>query len=108
MDRRVSTLLARSSNCVDVLKTPKPNLKFLISRTHSGYPYCQRLAKRALKAGAEMLKAPSARHPKGTCVAVFDKKAVKVDHGHLKYLNLVLTQKDCRVLSEERVIVFER
>lgn len=104
VDRRVCSLLVKSNRCIDVLKIPKSNKKIFTSTDRSGYPYCQRLARRSLKSGAEMLRAPSARQPKGTCVAIFDKSVVVADDGHLKYVKLVLTQKNCRILKEESTI----
>jgi hypothetical protein len=91
---------------VDVLKIDKSNRKLLTSKDRGGYPHCQRLAKRLVKAGTEILRAPSARHAKGACVAIFDKQAIAVDQGHLQYLRLILTQKECRILQEEKIITF--
>lgn len=104
VDRRVCSLIAKSSRCIDVLKIPKSNKKIFTSRDRSGYPYCQRLARRALKSVAEMLRAPSARRSKGICVAIFDKNVIIIDEGHLKYLKLIITRDHCRVLKEESTI----
>lgn len=90
VDRRVIRLKIRSSKCVDLAKQKNVNQKKLIFQTQSGYPYCQKLAKKLIDQGAELLKVPSARDEKGVCVPIFTKKIIWKDEGHLKYLKCLL------------------
>ncbi len=45
----------------------------LVSKTKTGYPFCQSLAQMAVDRGIDGFFAPSARNPGGTCVPVFSR-----------------------------------
>lgn len=100
VDRRVIKLSISAQKCIDLIIQKKIKKEKLISSDDSGYPYCQQLAKKFIQAGAEMLRAPSARHDNGICVPIFEKKVIKKDYGHLKYLKLILSEDETKVFQE--------
>jgi hypothetical protein len=89
VDRRVARLRAKSERAFDLLSEDDLNRETLTSQDLSGYPYCQKLAKKWISQGAELLRAPSARDPKGVCVPIFKKEAIQRDFGHLKFLRCI-------------------
>lgn len=104
LDRRVARLEVRSEKCVDLERVPDVDREAISSWEKTGYPYCQELALTLIQAGAELLRAPSARRSDGICVPIFKKEAVVQDEGHLRYLKLILTPETCRLFPESEVI----
>ncbi|HKY64552.1 MAG TPA: RES family NAD+ phosphorylase, partial [bacterium] len=90
VQRRVLSLKAKTERAVDLSQESGLDAAKLVSQDESGYPYCQGLARQALKLEAQLLRAPSARHEGGFCTPIFDKTAVAKDEGHLKYLRCTL------------------
>lgn len=48
----------------------------LVSESRTGYPFCQRIARLAIKHGRDGLRTRSARNPMGTCIPVFARSAL--------------------------------
>lgn len=88
--RRVLGLQITSKLCRDLSLEKDLNWRKLRSPDESGYPYCQALAGKSVGAGAEMLRAPSARDQNGFCTPIFRKSVIARDEGHLKYLRCTL------------------
>jgi hypothetical protein len=93
VQRRVLSLQAKSDRSIDLSLEKGLNQKGLTSVDESGYPYCQALARKALTATAQLLRAPSARHAGGYCTPIFDRAVVEKDEGHLKYLRCLLSSR---------------
>ncbi len=58
----------------------------LTSSTSSGYPFCQSLARDAVKRGYDGFLTTSARNPEGTCVPVFTQTALSEPQAENEFL----------------------
>lgn len=101
LDRRVIKLRLLTNKAVDLNLQPRLKKDLLTSKESDGYPYCQTLAKGFREKGATLLRAPSARDPKGQCLAILDRSVIAKDEGHLKYLKLVLSADDVICFEEK-------
>ena len=63
----------------------------LVSKTKTGYPFCQYLARTAVARGVDGFFAPSARNPGGTCVPVFRRSALSEPRAGRSYHATVLS-----------------
>lgn len=104
LDRRVVRLTVHTDRCADLTANDRIDLNQLISKDRSGYPYCQKLARKLIDEGSEVLRTPSARDARGICAPIFKREIIKKDHGHLKYLKCVLTKKEAMIFGEEGMI----
>lgn len=103
VDRRIVRLSLESDRCFDLIPEKDLNRDALISKDKSGYPYCQQLAKKLIREGTQMLRAPSARDQEGISIPIFKKEVIKKDEGHLKFLRCLLKRDE----TAEVVSIFE-
>lgn len=104
VDRRVVRLTVHADHCADLTANDRRDRNQLISKDRSGYPYCQKLARKLIDQGCEAFRTPSARDARGICAPIFKRETIKKDHGHLKYIKCVLTKKEAMIFSEEGMI----
>lgn len=75
--RYFSLIECKYSGITSDLRGSEIDFPKLVSKTNSGYSFCQRLAKQAIKQGFDGLFTMSARHDGGTCVPVFTRTALR-------------------------------
>ena len=106
IDLKIALLGLETDWCKDLTQDFGLDHDKLNSKDESGYPYCQKLAKKYREKGAKILRTPSARHEEGVCVPIFDPQIVHKDKGHLKYIKIVLARDSAEVFEGRKKFYF--